>query len=159
MSGVKRKASEELQSRNKFVCRGGEQDFLIIHSSGDQDRATDLCKRIRSFGYCGSVYDGNGMFLSRACSKVRYVLMCVSHSFGDESFIEYKGSITRPWLLGARFRIIAVHLDSQIDLVNEYAKRHFLSLMRFTNLYVWSKDFEMEVRKEFEKYKRWRLRA
>ena len=128
-----------------------KSDFLIVHAEADVDRARLLCELICSFGYRGKLF--NNTKLEQECSTSRHILLCVSSSFNNEEFLSYKKIVTGKWLNHRSFRINPVHLDKNI-FVKKEAASHMRGLWQFNNFYLYTKHFEGELRKEFEKYRR-----
>ena len=126
-------------------------DFLIVHSPADLDRADTLSKQLTEYGYVGRVVDKYS--IEQHLDNVRYVLLCISKHFNDDSFIELIKIVTRKWLNYRIFRIYPVYLDKQIH-VEKKAEGHFRGLMQFTCFYHYNKFFKTDVKTEFEKYKR-----
>ena len=134
-----------------------KSDFLLVHSPVDLQRAYDLCKLIENYGYTCRVYD-NLSCLENDCVKVRYVMLCVSQSFDNSTFLAAKQVVTQKWLSNRlAFRIHVVHFDQPILIKDPIVRSHFHGLMQFTNFYLSSTRFEKDLKKEYEKYKNWGL--
>ena len=93
-------------------------DYVIVHSPADLDKANELHEMITSYGYAGRVHD-NSEPIKPSYSKARHVLVCVSNNIVNKTFLAMKGQICHAWLHGKDFRLIPVYLHSKTDFTDE----------------------------------------
>ena len=124
-------------------------DYIIVHSPADLDKANELHEMIASYGYAGRVHD-NSEPIKRSYSKARHVLVCVSNNIVNKTFLAIKGEICNAWLRGKKFRLIPVYLSSKAELTDE-AYRDLYGLASRNGFYMKSKFFEADVKCQFDR--------
>ena len=124
-------------------------DYVIVHSPADLDKANELHEMIASYGYVGRVYD-NSEPVKRSYSKTRHVLVCVSNNIVNKTFLAIKGEVCNAWLHGKAFRLIPVYLHSKTELTNE-TYRNLYGLASRIGFYMKSKFFEADVKRQFDR--------
>ena len=126
-------------------------DYIIVHSPADLDKANELHEMIASYGYVGRVYD-NSEPVKRSYSKTRHVLVCVSNNIVNKTFLAIKGKLCNAWLRGKEFRLIPVYLHNKTELTDE-AYRGLYGLASRNGFYMKSKFFEADVKCQLNSWK------
>ena len=124
-------------------------DYVIVHSPADLDKANELHEMIASYGYVGRVHD-NSEAIENSYSKARHVLVCVSNNIVNKTFLAIKGEVCNAWLRGKAFRLIPVYLHSKTELTDE-AYRNLYGLASRIGFYMKSKFFEADVKRQFDR--------
>ena len=124
-------------------------DYIIVHSPADIDKANELHEMIAGFGYVGRVHD-NSEAIENSYSKTRHVLVCVSNNIVNKTFLAMKGQICHAWLRGKDFRLIPVYLHSKTDFTDE-AYRDLYGLASRNGFYMKSKFLEADVKCQFDR--------
>ena len=126
-------------------------DYVIVHSPADLDKANELHEMITSYGYAGRVHD-NSEPIKPSYSKARHVLVCVSNNIVNKTFLAIKGELCNAWLRGKEFRLIPVYLHNKTELTDE-AYRGMYGLASRNGLYMKSKFFEADVKCQLNSWK------